>query len=874
MTLSFISTVWSAFAGTCLAIGCIHFFVWVKRSAFRAHLAFFFVALSVAAVILAELMLLQSKNATEFGLVLRWAHVPIFTFVASAVVFLRIYFRAGRLSLAYAAVGLRMAALIANFASHPNLNYQTITGLRHVTLWNGEVVSFAIGVANPWQAIGAASSLALVLFIVDVMLTSWRRGNAIERRRALVIGCGFLTVVIIVAINSALIHLSVIAQPFYLFGSFLFVVVAIGNELSDDVVRSSMLAGKLEQSQSELHRSQRQMELASAAAGVGAWEWDFTRDEVHAAERTRRLYNLGPTETLNLERVLSALHEEDRLMVREAVMQSLKNGLQFQREYRVSNAQGHIRWILSRGRVESGIDDTVPVMRGVSLDISERKLANERFREVVEAAPNGMLIVDKDGKIVLINAQVEADFGYSREELVGQPVELLIPERFHAEHKDYRGGFDARKRVRTMARGQDIVGRCKDGNEIPLEVRLNPLHGTQGVEVLASVRNISDQRQREEQLRQERAFLRQIIDINPNLIFAKNREGQFILVNQAVADIYGSSTDDMIGKTDADFNSNREEVIAFRRADLDVMDSLQQAVILDEPITDATGKLHWLQTVKVPILEKNGRADHVLGTSTDVSERKRVELELAQQRNELAHLSRVMMLSELSGSLAHELNQPLAAILSNAQAALRFIEHETPDLNEIRAILHDIVDDDKRAGEVIQGLRQLLKKGEVQLEALDANKLVESVLKLLRSDMLNAGVAHSTCFAPDLPKIHGIVVQLQQVLLNLMVNACDAMVDVAAPDRELVITTELSDTCVMFCVHDRGPGLAANHEAQIFEPFFTTKTQGLGLGLAVCFKLIAAHGGRIWAANNDGGGARFCFTVPANREGNHEQRCA
>ena len=262
----------------------------------------------------------------------------------------------------------------------------------------------------------------------------------------------------------------------------------------------------------------------------------------------------------------------------------------------------------------------------------------------------------------------------------------------------------------------------------------------------------------------------------------------------------------------------------------------------------------------------------IIGASTiarDITARKKAEAEALQQRAELAHLSRVTMLGELSGSLAHELNQPLTAILSNAQAAERFLAHDNVDLDEVRDILADIVDQDKRAGEVIHRLRLLLKKGEVEQRPLDGNNTVQEVLKLIRGDLLNHGVTTLTKLGPALPTVNGDRVQLQQVLLNLVMNACDAMNDNAPADRQIVVSTELCDGAgVLFSVSDRGPGLAAGDLEQVFQPFFTSKTHGLGLGLSVCRSIIMAHGGELWAANNPERGATFHFTLPVNTEAN------
>ena len=267
--------------------------------------------------------------------------------------------------------------------------------------------------------------------------------------------------------------------------------------------------------------------------------------------------------------------------------------------------------------------------------------------------------------------------------------------------------------------------------------------------------------------------------------------------------------------------------------------------------------------------DTHGKPVRMMGATIDITARKQAELEVQQQRGELAHLSRVTMLGELSGSLAHELNQPLTAILSNAQAAQRFLAHDNADLNEVRDILADIVAEDKRAGEVIRRLRLLLKKGEVQHQPFDLNEAVREVLKLVRSDLVNQGVAVHTELAPALPAVNADRVQLQQVLLNLVMNACDAMAGGPAGDHKLIIRTGLAgNEGIRVSVADRGVGLAPDNLEKVFEPFFTTKVQGMGLGLSVCRTIITAHGGKLWAANNPERGATFHFTLPASTEAN------
>jgi C4-dicarboxylate-specific signal transduction histidine kinase len=212
----------------------------------------------------------------------------------------------------------------------------------------------------------------------------------------------------------------------------------------------------------------------------------------------------------------------------------------------------------------------------------------------------------------------------------------------------------------------------------------------------------------------------------------------------------------------------------------------------------------------------------------------------------------------LSGALAHELNQPLAAILANTRAAQRLVTRRTPDLSEIQAILEDIALDDRRAGEVIGRLRVLLKKGEPRPTKVDLNDLVTEVRALLHSDLIRRRVASETKLAWTLPPVFGERVELQQVLLNLVQNACDAMAGTPSHQRLVTISTGLTpDGCVQLSVEDRGHGIPPERLNQIFDAFFTTKENGLGLGLAICRSIVTAHGGRLWAENNSSPGATF-----------------
>jgi C4-dicarboxylate-specific signal transduction histidine kinase len=248
-----------------------------------------------------------------------------------------------------------------------------------------------------------------------------------------------------------------------------------------------------------------------------------------------------------------------------------------------------------------------------------------------------------------------------------------------------------------------------------------------------------------------------------------------------------------------------------------------------------------------------------------LEERSRAEREAHEQRLQLTHLSRVAMLGEMSGGLAHELNQPLTAILSNAQAAEHLIANKTIDNNELREILRDIIAANQRASEVIRRLRALFKRGETYRERLDANELVRETLSLAQGDLATRSIAPVLKLAPGTLAIHGDRIQLEQVMLNLILNGAEAMAGHTAAERTITVRSAGNDSWVYVSFADRGPGFAPELIEKLFEPFYTTKPQGLGLGLSISRSIVLAHGGRLWGASHAAHGASFHIALPAVR---------
>ncbi len=269
----------------------------------------------------------------------------------------------------------------------------------------------------------------------------------------------------------------------------------------------------------------------------------------------------------------------------------------------------------------------------------------------------------------------------------------------------------------------------------------------------------------------------------------------------------------------------------------------------------------------VVVKDDHGEPLHYDGILEDITELKHAKDEAQKRREEIAHMGRVATMGELSASLAHELNQPLTAILSNAQAALRFLNSENTDLDEIREILSDIVADDRRAGKVIDRLRSLFRKGDCKIESVDIGELINDVISLIQAETSIRNVSIETSLEPEVSTVLGDKIQLHQVLINLIMNASEALTDVDTHPGKIVISTEIAEEAmVKVSVRDNGVGLTEESIAKLTEPFFTTKPEGMGMGLSINKTIIDAHMGRLWAENNSDGGATFHFTLPIHEK--------
>jgi PAS domain S-box-containing protein len=288
----------------------------------------------------------------------------------------------------------------------------------------------------------------------------------------------------------------------------------------------------------------------------------------------------------------------------------------------------------------------------------------------------------------------------------------------------------------------------------------------------------------------------------------------------------------------------------------------------EQRLRRSDGEYRWFDTRHVPIRDDSGRIARWYLLATDIEDRTQALAQLEQMQSDFAHMNRVSMMGELTASLSHEITQPISSARNNARAAQNFLDMQPPNLGEAKEALSCVVGDTDRAGDIIDRIRDHIKKAPPRKEHFDLNEAINEIIGLGRNAVFRNGVSVRTRLSEGLSPIHGDRVQLQQVVLNLLLNAVEAMGSVEAKQRDLLISTERDGTGVLVAVRDSGPGIDdPSHLERVFDAFYTTKSSGMGMGLSICRSIIEAHGGRLWAEPNEPRGAIFQFTLPAERVG-------
>jgi PAS domain S-box-containing protein len=516
------------------------------------------------------------------------------------------------------------------------------------------------------------------------------------------------------------------------------------------------------------------------------------------------------------------------------------------------------------------------ILAWVAYQLRIRQLQREfkKLQEVIEAIPAYVWSALPDGSVDFVNRRWLDFSGFSLEQASGWGWSESL-------HPDDRDRFMEAWRT-TFASGQpmeaEVRVRRADGQYRWLLVHNVPLRDKAGkiVKWYGKSTDIDDRKRAEQALRLSEAYLADAQRLTGTGAWASDGATRPLYWSKEVFRIFGFDPEQGLPPLDKPLErvhpEDRDQFWrTFQRTIQEKVDSeLEYRVVLPD------GTVKHVHAVAHPVADPGQEIVQVVGTIVDITNRKRAEEERARLRQleaDLAHINRVSMMGELAASIAHEVNQPLTGIVSNGSACLRFLAGDAPNLEEAREAVSDIVRDGKRAGEVIARIRALTKRAAPPRERLDLNETIRDVLAITRDQAKRNSVVIGTQFAADLSPVFGDRVQLQQVLLNLVINAMEAMSSVEDRARQLVITTWNAEPgLVQVTVADSGTGLDPDAMARIFEPFHTTKTGGMGMGLSISRSIVQNHGGRLWATANDGPGTRFHFSLPKYEEEEHNAK--
>jgi PAS domain S-box-containing protein len=476
--------------------------------------------------------------------------------------------------------------------------------------------------------------------------------------------------------------------------------------------------------------------------------------------------------------------------------------------------------------------------------------SEERWRAVFENNPTMYFMVDGAGTIVDVNPFGAEQLGYTVDDLVGRPVLNVFHEADRdAAQRNVAACFE--QPGRTMV--WEFRKRRKDGTMLWVRETARTMQIKHRPIALIVCEDVSE-RMRAEYL------ARQVFETSPDRISIVGRDYRYQRVNPAFERRYGMPAETFVGKHVAEFLGweGFEKTAKAYYARCFAGEQVSYAGWFDI----AFGR-RYLSVTYSPLRPASERVEAVLVISRDLTEHILVSEGLREAQRELAHANRLTTMGQLTASIAHEVNQPIASTVTNAQAALRWLDARTPNLEETRQALSRIVNDGMRAGDVIHRIRALIKKVPTRTDRFDINDAISDVVALTRSELSSNGVSLQTRFAQGLPPIKGDRVQLQQVILNLIVNAIEAMSGVNTVKRELSISTKIDTSSgALVAVRDSGPGLDPANLEHLFDAFYTTKSSGMGMGLSICRSIIEAHEGRIWAEANVPQGAAFQFILP------------
>jgi PAS domain S-box-containing protein len=617
---------------------------------------------------------------------------------------------------------------------------------------------------------------------------------------------------------------------------------------------------RLRQSEAYLAEAQRLSQTGSAVYNQTTF--------LYWSEETYRIWGFDPLQGIpSREAVRQRIHPDDRDRAREEAELAWREKRGYSVEFRIVLPDGTVKHLEANSRPVFSTSGELVENIVTHIDLTERKRAEQALREseakirrLVDANIIGIFIWDFEGRIIEANDAFLRMVDYDREDLVSGRIrwtELTPPEW---RERDERR-LPELKMTGSLQPFEKEYFR-KDRSRVPVLIGAATFEegGNQGV---AFVLDLTERKCAEEALRESERKFRDYAETTSDWFWEIGPDYKFTLLTE---NAFGSNPADRIGTACWDHAldlQTESEKWRFVWATLDSRKPFRDFVYC---CVGGNGSPMYVKASGKPVFDANGEFRGYRGTGTDVTALLRAQEEherLCRLESDLAHMNRLTMMGELAASLAHEITQPIAATRTNAGAAMRFLDRNPPDLGGVREALACIVDDADRAGDIIDRIRDHIKKAPPRKGRFDLNKAINEVIALAESAITTNGVSVRTRLAEALLPVQGDRVQLQQVVLNLILNAVEAMSTVEAGPRELLITTEQAQTGgVLVSVRDSGPGIDPDHVDRVFEAFYTTKSSGVGMGLSICRSIIDAHGGRLWADMNASRGAVFRFTLP------------
>src|SRR6266478_3367295 len=672
---------------------------------------------------------------------------------------------------------------------------------------------------------------------------------------------------------------------------------------------------KVAERTTDLQRSEANLAEAQRLSHCGSFAWNVFREGIYWSEETYRIFECDQANEPTMEFILQRTHPEDRALVRQVSNRAQQEREHFHFEHRLLMPNGSIKHIeVVAHAVARHASDKFGVVGAVT-DITESKRAEalrdgesrilemiardapleeilENLVRVVEAQFAGLLcsvlLLDQDGQHTrhgaapsLPEPYTKAIDGlcigpkagscgtamYRREPVVVTDIlqdPLWEPYRTVVEPYGLRACWS----TPILAHSGKVLGSFAMYYREP---RSPSEAETRALEMATHLGGIAIERKlTHEQLQRSEAYLAEAQRLSHTGSWAFNTRGP----------VYWSEENFRIWGFDPQQGLPSRESVLQRIHPEDrggVIEHVQKAVreggdyAIEFRIVLPGGTVRHIQGLGHPVFSASGELTEVVGTQLDVTERKRAEEErerLRQVQADLAHINRVTTMGELTASLAHEIKQPIAAAVTNANTCLRWLGRDEPDVAEAREAASRIIKDVTRASDIISRVRLLFQKGPPQRESLDVNGIIEEMIAMLRNEASRYSISVSSDLASDLPKIRADHVQLQQVLMNLMLNGIEAMMDRQPPGRLTVKSQQAEYDQILISIGDTGAGLSPEQAEQIFNAFFTTKARGTGMGLAISRSIIESHGGHLWAADNSPRGATFCFTLPTKVEAN------